>query len=259
VQHLASFLQSDTNARPPVTADGGATRSPPEPVSLAQPATAQEPVSLAQLATAQEPVSLAQLATAQEPVRGSDGPAHERALLLRLKRSDPEAQAAVFEMYEAAVRRVLTRILRDDSDVADALQDTFVKVFRSASQVQEPEALRGWVLCVAETVGLDAFRRRQRVRARTADAADCLEMSVKSPPFDVRRALLDAYRVLSILPQEEQRVLTLRRIDGLELSSIAAECDVSLATVKRRLVRASTRFEALARRQPSLSEWVGAE
>src|SRR6185503_16472306 len=59
----------------------------------------------------------------------------------RLQRGDPEARATVFALYEPMVRRLLSRILRDDSDVADALQDTFVKVFRSAPQVREREAL----------------------------------------------------------------------------------------------------------------------
>jgi RNA polymerase sigma-70 factor (ECF subfamily) len=199
---------------------------------------------------------------ADDSSRGASGsrlPAHtlsDPALLDRLRSGDSAAQAAVFGMYEPAVRRVLSRILRDDPDVADALQDTFVRVFRSASQVEDPEALRSWVLRVAESVGLDEFRRRRRVRARTSEQSPYPTPRAVTSPFEVRRALRDAFRVLSILPKDEQRVLTLRRIDGLELAKIADACDVSLATVKRRLVRASSRFTALARRQPSLSDWV---
>lgn len=183
----------------------------------------------------------------------------EQALFARLQRGDSGAQAAVFNRYEPLVRRVLARILRNDLDVADALQDTFVKVFRSATQLKEPEALRAWVLRVAQSVGFDEARRRQRFRAHTTDDVAAPEPSTWGTPCEIRSALRDAVRVLSILPKEEQRVLTLRRIDGLELAKIADACDVSLATVKRRLVRASSRFEALARRQPSLSEWVRAE
>jgi RNA polymerase sigma-70 factor (ECF subfamily) len=185
--------------------------------------------------------------------------ADDPELFGRLQQGDSEARATVFALYSPMVRRLLARILRDDSDVADALQDTFVKVFRSAPQVREHQALRPWVLRVAESIGLDEARRRQRHRSRTADDLGAHEPSIGCPSFEARTALRDAFRLLSVLPKEEQRVLTLRRIDGLELTKIADACDVSLATIKRRLARASNRFEALARRQPSLSSWVRTE
>ncbi len=182
----------------------------------------------------------------------------QRALLAALKRGDSSARADVFSLYESAVRRVLMRILRERQDVQDALQDTFVKVFNSASQVKDPMALKGWILKVATSVGLDEYRRRQRAREhRLCDHG--YEPSASSAPPEVRRALRDAYRVLSILPQQEQQVFTLRYIDGLELEKIADACEISLATVKRRLGRAAVRFNTLARRQPALTEWVAAD
>ena len=183
----------------------------------------------------------------------------EDTLLTGLKRGDPAAQAEVFGMYERSVRRVLMRILRESSDVQDALQDTFVKVFKSAAQVKDPLALKSWVLRVAASVGLDEFRRRQRLRERGLAEQDKIDVCAFVTPVEARCALRDAYRVLSVLPAQEQEVFTLRYIDGLELSKIARECDISLATVKRRLGKAATRFNSLARRQPGLTDWVGAD
>ena len=48
----------------------------------------------------------------------------------------------------------------------------------------------------------------------------------------------------------------LRFVDGMELTEVAAACETSLATIKRRLARAGARFEAAARRQPVLEEWL---
>ena len=137
------------------------------------------------------------------------------------------------------------------TDVLDALQDTFVKVFRNAWQLEDPLALRSWVLRVAHSVGLDEFRRRQRLRFADYQRSRAESASVVAP-VELRSALREAYRVLSVLPEPEREVFTLRYIDGLELTQIAETCGVSLATVKRRLGRASTRFTTLARR------WTGA-
>jgi RNA polymerase sigma-70 factor (ECF subfamily) len=153
---------------------------------------------------------------------------------------------------------VLARILREPQDVADALQDTFIKIFRSASQVKDPKALRVWVLRVAESVGLDEFRRRQRLRERGMLDSERLDLPAPGTPLEVRDALHDTCRVLSRLPDEERAVFFMRFIEGRELAKIAEACELSLATVKRRLGRAESRFMSLARRQPGLSDWVKA-
>lgn len=180
----------------------------------------------------------------------------EVALLEGLQRGQPDAQAALVECYEPAVRRVLTRILRQQQDVADALQDTFVRSFRSALQVKDPMALRGWVMRVAESVALDQLRKRQRQRIRDPEAGDTIDVPVDAASMELRVAVRNAYQVLAKLPQEERQVFTLRHIDGMELHKLASNCGVSLATIKRRLVRAETRFFTLARREPSLADWV---
>jgi RNA polymerase sigma-70 factor, ECF subfamily len=45
----------------------------------------------------------------------------------------------------------------------------------------------------------------------------------------------------------------------MELTAVARACNVSLATIKRRLARAQKTFTALASEQPSLVEWVHPE
>ncbi len=180
----------------------------------------------------------------------------EAELVARLQAGDHLAQSVVFRRYQEVVRRVLTRILREQDDVADALQDTFMKVFRSTSQLKDPGALRVWILRVAESVGLDEFRRRQRLRSRLTLDSERLELPVVGASMEVRGALRDTWRVLSHLPREERAVFSMRFVEGLELARIAEASGLSLATVKRRLGRAETRFMALAQRQPGLADWT---
>jgi RNA polymerase sigma-70 factor (ECF subfamily) len=71
-----------------------------------------------------------------------------------------------------------------------------------------------------------------------------------------REALRATYRVLDRLNAEDRMVFALRYIEGLELTQVASACDCSLATVKRRLTRASDRFQALAKREPALAPWI---
>ena len=47
-----------------------------------------------------------------------------------------------------------------------------------------------------------------------------------------------------------------RGFDAVRVTEVAAACGVSLATTKRRLTRAETRFAELARSEPSLTDWM---
>lgn len=181
------------------------------------------------------------------------------ALLQGLRNSEPSAQAALYDAYERDVRKVLVRILGPTPDVADALQDTFLRAFKGATQVKEALALRGWVLRVAVSVAIDHLRRRQRLRWLIFSNDATIDVPVDSVTPELRSALRDTYRVLDKLPREERIAFALRHIDEMELAEIADACSVSLATIKRRLARAEIRFRTLARRQPGLVNWVNAE
>ena len=74
--------------------------------------------------------------------------------------------------------------------------------------------------------------------------------------------VLDAYRrtylLLDRLPADERIAFALRYIEGMELAQVAVVCDVSLATIKRRLGRAEQRFTAGARGDAVLCRWLEA-
>jgi RNA polymerase sigma-70 factor (ECF subfamily) len=73
---------------------------------------------------------------------------------------------------------------------------------------------------------------------------------------EVKDALRATYAILDGLPSDERVAFALRFIDGMELTEVAAACDTSLATIKRRLARAASHFEAEVRRQPELDVWA---
>jgi hypothetical protein len=52
------------------------------------------------------------------------------------------------------------------------------------------------------------------------------------------------------------RRFALRYIDQMELTQMAEACGASLASIKRRLARAESRFSALARRFPALAPYL---
>jgi RNA polymerase sigma-70 factor (ECF subfamily) len=105
-------------------------------------------------------------------------------------------------------------------------------------------------------VAFDHLRERQR-RSWQVDSHRAIEnATVDHVTAEVRASSRDVYRVLEKLPSAERAAFRLRYVDEMDMSEVAAACRVSLATAKRRLARAESRFRTLALRQPGLADWM---
>ena len=187
-------------------------------------------------------------------------PESEVALVAALQAGRAEARRALFDRYSRDVERVLFRVLGPDTELADLLQDVFVVALGSIDQVRDPRALRGWLTGIAVRKARKCIVKRQRWRLIQFFApADVPEQEAAVAPVEVSEALRCTYEIMGQLPADERVAFALRHIDGMELTAVAAACNVSLATIKRRLARAQRTFNALASEHAALAEWVQPE
>jgi RNA polymerase sigma-70 factor (ECF subfamily) len=148
-------------------------------------------------------------------------------------------------------------VLGPDTELADLLQDVFVVALGSIHQVRDPRALRGWLTGIAVRKARKCIVKRQRWRLIQFFApADVPEQEASVAPLEVSEALRCTYEVMGKLPADERVAFALRFIDGMELTAVATACNVSLATIKRRLSRAQRTFTELASEHAALAEWV---
>jgi RNA polymerase sigma-70 factor, ECF subfamily len=181
----------------------------------------------------------------------------DAALVLGFRRGDPGARAALYDRYADHVHRVLYRLLGVDRDLADLHHDVFVRALASLSKLEDPSALKGWLSMIAVHVAHTSItRRRRRSWLWFLPGDEVPDVPSSAASGEVLDALRATYAVLDTLPVDERVAFALRFIDGMELTEVAAACDTSLATVKRRLGRAGARFEAAARKQPALESWL---
>lgn len=180
------------------------------------------------------------------------------AALVTLLRADPmSARGLLFDRYGGDVERILYRILGADAELYDVLHDVFLAALTSLSRLRDETALRSWLTGIAVHKAKKLIRRRQRWRwIQSVAPFDLPEVVASTPSAEVNEALSHAYRALDGLPADERIAFALRHIDGMELTAIAAATRVSLATTKRRIVRAEVRFVELARQSDVLREWV---
>ncbi len=144
-----------------------------------------------------------------------------------------------------------------DRDLADLHHDVFVRAVSSLPRLEDPGALKGWLTMIAVHVARSSIaRRRRRSWLWFLPGEELPEVDSGAASGEVRDALRVTYAVLERLPVEERIAFALRFVDGMELTEVAAACETSLATIKRRLARACARFEAEARKEPVLATWL---
>lgn len=188
------------------------------------------------------------------PFSGDDA-----ALVAAIRARHPGATTALFDRYGVHVRSVLARVLGLDQELPDLLHDVFVQALESIDKLQDATLLKGWLTSVA------VFTARGRIRKRTrwrwlGFVAEPPDVAATPASSEAREGVRRLYAVLDRMHADDRIAFALRFVDGMELTEVAAACGVSLATIKRRLSRAESTFIDLARREPSLVEWMeGAE
>lgn len=151
--------------------------------------------------------------------------------------------AGLYREHAAFVARLAFRLLGRDNDVDDVVHDVFLDLMRQLHTLQEPHELRGWLT----TVTVRAVRRRLR-RARLRQLVGMAEPSafdeiVSSSATQEESAQLRAiYKALDKLPADQRLAWMLRHLEDEPLETVALRCQVSLATVKRKLNAANQRL-----------------
>lgn len=167
-----------------------------------------------------------------------DADAAEAAILARLAAG--EREAAMAELYERYGRRVYAlglRLLSDRSQAEELVQETFVRLWRSADRYDAAQgSVRAWVWTLARRAAAD-MQRRAATRPRLA-AAGAGREPVAADEVDRTLLGLDVREALEGLSANHREVLGLGYDEGLTQSEIAARLDIPLGTVKTRTYHA---------------------
>lgn len=184
--------------------------------------------------------------------------ATSRELVRGLAAREVWAERALLESYTAHVERVVARITGDTSaDLDDRVQEVFIRVMDKLGGLRDPESLPGFVTQVAVFVAREALRsKRRRSWLRFFAPEELPEVHAPAASDEVASAMAAFYRLADRLDHDERIAFLLRHVEGMELTEVADACDVSLATVKRRLASAERLFKERAADVPDLEPWM---
>jgi len=175
--------------------------------------------------------------------------ADERALIARLCAGEEAAYEVLIDRYERSVFNLVSRLTDDSADVPDVVQEVFLKVFRSVGSFRGDSSLKTWVYRIAVNESRNHRRwfgrhRKQEVTIEprpdeTESHQEWLPDPGRSPlelAIDHERQTLIVAALGEINPNF-RAVVVLREIEGLNYDEIADVLEISLGTVKSRILR----------------------
>jgi RNA polymerase sigma-70 factor (ECF subfamily) len=167
-------------------------------------------------------------------------------LALALMAGAPHAAEAAWNRYAPVVHGIVSRALGPDGEVEDITQEIFYRLFTRIGTLRKPEALRSFVVSFAVRIVKWELRRRRARRWLTlSDTGEIPDDRLLMMNAENRYALQRLYTLLNQLSARERLVLVLRHIEGMTLEEIAEAMELSLATIKRALRRATHRLSRL--------------
>jgi RNA polymerase sigma-70 factor, ECF subfamily len=164
----------------------------------------------------------------------------EEQCIRSAQEGDPAAFRELIEIYARAVWRVVHVLVADSTLAEDAVQETWLDVWRALPQFDTSRPFRPWLL----TIAANRCHKTMRRRALPIIALDSPEALNLADEQDVSAELVrketsaELTALLAALPQMQRRILQLRYYASLDLTEIALVLNVPLGTVKSRLHRA---------------------
>ena len=183
------------------------------------------------------------------PENASPPVQREAELLAGLRAGMEDAYETLIQRFEHPVFNLVSRLVDDPADSADVVQEVFLKVFRNVGCFRQDASLKTWIYRIAVNEARNHRRwfsrhRRQEV-GLDAEPGEAHGYQDRLPdpgrsPFEAavgQEAQAMIARALQQVNPNFRAALVLREIEGLSYEEIAEILDISLGTVKSRILR----------------------
>src|SRR5205807_7175769 len=197
--------------------------------------------------------------------------AEEASIIAELKSGSEEACTWLITHYHQPIYSLVYRILSNPADAADTTQEVFLKVFRGMKRFNGESSLKTWLYRIA--IHEASNQRRWWFRHKSKETSMEAQEDENGNSFGLCQTLVDpgespfellAHEEIRARVEEELRqvsepfrtVVLLRDIEGLSYEEVADVLQISLGTVKSRLIRGR---EALKKRLEAFVQQLGSE
>lgn len=159
-----------------------------------------------------------------------------------IERSRDEVLEALVRQHSRMVYRIAYAVLRRHHDAEDATQETFVRVLRYSSKLDEVEEPKTWLARIAWRVAVDRSRQHRRAQEiPLEDPEKPVDVASSETPADQTLQGLQASaaieKLIAALPEKLREPLILSAIEEMSPREVAATLGINEAAVRSRVFR----------------------
>ncbi|HEX4842197.1 MAG TPA: RNA polymerase sigma factor RpoE [Limnobacter sp.] len=188
-------------------------------------------------------------------------------IVQRVQAGDKRAFNLLVNKYHRRVARLLTRMVKNQEDIEDVVQETFIKAYRAIGNFRGDSAFYTWIYRIAINTAKNLLvtqgRRPSTLKESVDGDNETFEDNAALSNIDTPESLFQTKQIgeavneaMMALPEELRAAIVMREIDGLSYEEIAAAMDCPIGTVRSRIFRAR---EAIAGRIKPLLEPKGSK
>lgn len=193
----------------------------------------------------------------------------ELSCIRQVLAGDVNAFEPLVSAHEKNAYNLALRMLGSAEDAEDAVQEAFLKAYRSLNDFRQDSRFSVWLYRIVSNLCLDQLRRRKRQAEQSLtvedESGEETELDVPDKSFSPG-ALLEqkltreaVRRGLDALPPEHRQILLLRELEGLSYEEIGQALSLEPGTVKSRIFRARKRLCAFLLADGNLPDSVSSK
>lgn len=182
----------------------------------------------------------------------------DRQLVERARQGDKRAFELLVEKYHRRLLRLLSRIVRNQDEIEDIAQETFIKAYRALPNFRGDAAFYTWLYRIGVNTAKNHLASRAKAMPTVSewsgddedDGGERFAVEDINTPESELLSKQVAYAVneaVEALPEELRGAITLREIEGLSYEEIAEAMGCPIGTVRSRIFRAREAIAAKLR------------
>ena len=163
---------------------------------------------------------------------------HERLLIEKASKGDHSAFSKLFYEYKDMVYRVVYRLLGNSEETHDAVQQTFIELYKSLPGYAGKSKFTTWLYRIAVNVSIQYFRKRRNhekdlfldpeLMTADSDGDNATPMERK----ELKKQIVEALASMHI---RKRTVIVLHDIENRTMEEISDIIGVPVGTIKSRL------------------------
>jgi RNA polymerase sigma-70 factor (ECF subfamily) len=176
---------------------------------------------------------------------------NEEKLVKRCQKNDMKAYKAIYQQYEQTLLRTALGILGHLQDAEDAVQITFLKLYRGIKNFRFDAKFSTYLFRILINACFDILKKEKRMNMVVLDADTDINIEANidkaNPPYDYNPepgVTFHLEKAIEALPPRMRTCFVLFAVEEFKQKEIAAILGLSIGAVKANIFQAKARLRA---------------